>query len=68
MEDSAVLLANTSKDISKKYPAGKILKAVAEAAGGRGGGKPEMAQGGTKELEQLDTALESVYDIVREMQ
>jgi len=68
VDDNAVLLANTTKDISKKYPAGKILKAVAEAAGGRGGGKPEMAQGGTKEISRLDSALESVYDIVRDLQ
>jgi len=67
LEGNAVILANTTRDLSKKYPAGKILSAVAEAAGGRGGGKPEMAQGGTKDISKLDSALESVYDIVRGM-
>ncbi len=34
-------------------------------AGGRGGGKADMAQGGTKEIEKLDKALEAVYDLVK---
>jgi alanyl-tRNA synthetase len=66
LEEQAALVAMVTKDLTKKYNAGKILKAVADAAGGRGGGKPDMAQGGTKELQRLDSALESVYDIVKE--
>jgi alanyl-tRNA synthetase len=58
------LLAMVTKDLSQRLPAGQILKEVAAAAGGRGGGKPELAQGGTRELEKLDTALQKVYDIV----
>jgi alanyl-tRNA synthetase len=60
----ASMLAMVTKDLSVRFNAGDILKEVAAAAGGRGGGKAEMAQGGTNNLDGLDKALESVYDIV----
>jgi alanyl-tRNA synthetase len=63
----ASFLSMVTKDIAKKIKAGEILKKVAEAAGGRGGGKPEMAEGGTKDIAKLDKALEAVYDIIRKV-
>jgi len=61
----ASMVAMVTKDRIERFDAGKILKKVAAIVGGSGGGGPEMAQGGTKNLEKLDKALESVYDIVR---
>ncbi|NTU43555.1 MAG: alanine--tRNA ligase, partial [Nitrospirales bacterium] len=57
-EGQASLVATVTWDLIPRFHAGNILKEVAAAAGGRGGGKPEMAQGGTKEIEKLDTALD----------
>jgi alanyl-tRNA synthetase len=54
-----------TKDLSNKYSAGEIVKEISKLAGGKGGGKPEMAQGGTKEIEKLDAALESLHEIVK---
>ncbi len=65
--EQASIVAMVTKDLTRRFSAGKILKEVADRAGGRGGGKPEMAQGGTKEIEKLDSALEAVYDIVRKV-
>jgi alanyl-tRNA synthetase len=65
LDGQASLLAMVSRDLAGRFRAGEILKRVASASGGRGGGKPEMAQGGTKDIDKLDTALETVYDIVR---
>ena len=62
-EDGA-LLAAVTKDLAGAIKAGDILSEVAVLAGGRGGGRPELAQGGTKELDKLDSALRKVYDIV----
>ena len=62
----AAILSMVTNDLTNKVKAGVILKEVAQLAGGRGGGKPEMAEGGTKELEKLDKALEAVYDIVKQ--
>jgi alanyl-tRNA synthetase len=61
----AAFLSMVTKDLTKKIKAGEILKKVAEIAGGRGGGKPEMAEGGTKDIAKLDKALEAVYDMVK---
>ncbi|MDA8168317.1 MAG: alanine--tRNA ligase [Nitrospiraceae bacterium] len=62
--EEGALLATVTKDLIKTLKAGEILNEVAALAGGRGGGKPELAQGGTKEIEKLDSALQKVYDIV----
>ncbi len=47
--------------------AGKIVKAVAQLAGGNGGGKPDMAMAGAKEPEKVDDALSAVKEIVFSM-
>ncbi len=65
VDEQAAMVAMVTRDLTKKYHAGNILKAVARAAGGRGGGKPDMAQGGTRELDRLDEALKGVPDAVR---
>jgi len=66
LEGQASMLAMVTKDLAGRFRAGDILGEVAASAGGRGGGRADMAQGGTRELDRLDSALESVYDIVRE--
>jgi alanyl-tRNA synthetase len=65
MDEQASMVAMVTKDLVDGYSAGDLLKQVAAAAGGRGGGKPDIAQGGTKEINKLDKALESLYDIVK---
>ncbi|ACY14492.1 alanine--tRNA ligase [Haliangium ochraceum] len=57
-EDKVALLAMVSKDLTKRVHAGKLLQAVAETLGGRGGGRPDMAQGGGKDPSQVPAALE----------
>lgn len=63
-DGQAAILAVVTKDLTGRFHAGEMLKEVAAATGGRGGGKSEMAQGGTSNLDSLDKALESVYDII----
>lgn len=63
-DGQASIVAMVTKDLTDRYSAGNILREVAAAAGGRGGGKPDIAQGGTKDVKGLDKALESLYDIV----
>ncbi len=64
-EDQASMVAMVTKDLVSRYSAGDLLKQVAAAAGGRGGGKADIAQGGTKEINKLDKALESLYDLIK---
>ncbi len=63
-DQQASMVAMVTADLSKKFSAGAILKEIAAAAGGKGGGKADTAQGGTKEIGLLDKALESLYDII----
>ena len=48
--EKAMLIALVSKDLTKKFPAGEIIKAIAPAVGGSGGGRPDMAQAGGPDL------------------
>lgn len=54
-------------DTKKGLHAGKIIKAAAQAAGGNGGGRPDMAQAGGKQPEQIDVALRAGKDMVKNL-
>ncbi len=58
------LVAAVTKDLTKRVQAGKLVQEVAAAVGGRGGGRPDLAQGGGPEPDKLDAALARVYDLV----
>ncbi|APS82990.1 alanine--tRNA ligase [Piscirickettsia salmonis] len=61
VEDSRVhLIAGSTHDCKSKVPAGQLVNFVAEQVGGKGGGRPDMAQAGGREPEKLAQALESV--------
>jgi alanyl-tRNA synthetase len=62
VDDGAVaIVAAVTKDLTSKVQAGKLVGAVAQATGGKGGGRPDMAEGGGKDAGALDGALEAVY-------
>jgi alanyl-tRNA synthetase len=58
------LVAAVTKDLVKRFPAGKLIQEVAQAAGGRGGGRPDLAQAGAPDASKLDSALALVPDWV----
>jgi len=61
-EDSNVsIISAVTKDLTSKVHAGKLVGAVAQAVGGKGGGRPDMAEGGGKDPSALPAALEHVY-------
>jgi len=63
-EDKVALVAGVTKDLTDKYQAGKILNHVAQQVGGKGGGRPDMAQGGGTDPSSLGSALASVKDLI----
>ena len=64
-EDGKVrLAAGVSKAVTGQVPAGDLVRHVAEAVGGKGGGRPDFAQAGGSQPEHLDQALSSVCDFV----
>jgi alanyl-tRNA synthetase len=61
VEDGKVsLVASVTQDLTSKVKAGDLVGYVAQQIGGKGGGRPDMAQGGGTEVGQLDAALSSV--------
>jgi alanyl-tRNA synthetase len=55
------VVAAVTKDLTAKVHAGKLAGAVAQAAGGKGGGRPDMAEGGGKDPSAIEGALADVY-------
>jgi alanyl-tRNA synthetase len=60
-EGSVSIVTAVTKDLTAKVHAGKLAGALAQAVGGKGGGRPDMAEGGGKDAAALDGALEAVY-------
>jgi alanyl-tRNA synthetase len=50
-----------TKDLTAKIHAGKLAGSLAQAVGGKGGGRPDMAEGGGKNPEALAEALQRIY-------
>ncbi len=63
-EGKVQLPAVVTRDVSGRIPAGKLLQAVAPVVGGRGGGRPEMAQGGGNRPEAVSGLKEAVRKAV----
>ncbi|MGH7888487.1 MAG: DHHA1 domain-containing protein, partial [Candidatus Binatia bacterium] len=60
------LVASVSKELTKKYHAGNIIKVLAGIVGGGGGGRPDFAQAGGKEPAKIDAALKRAEELVRQ--
>ncbi|HVO82772.1 MAG TPA: alanine--tRNA ligase [Terriglobales bacterium] len=58
------LIVGVTKDLTGRIQAGKVVGAVAEKVGGKGGGRPDLAEAGGKNPEALDSALGAVYTVV----
>jgi alanyl-tRNA synthetase len=54
---NVTLMANVGKDHQSKVQAGKIIQTIAPLVGGKGGGKPDFARGGGKDVSKVDAAL-----------
>ncbi len=65
--DRPTVLTMVTQDlVARGYSAGDIVKAAAGPIGGRGGGRPQLAQAGGKDASKLDEALETAVTVVRE--
>ncbi|NLT28078.1 MAG: hypothetical protein GXX97_03285 [Dehalococcoidales bacterium] len=65
MDDKPSFIVAVTPDLVKKgYQAGKLVKHISSVAGGGGGGKPDMAQGGGRDIDKLEEAINSVKGIL----
>jgi alanyl-tRNA synthetase len=60
-----ILLASVSPELTKRIQAGKWIQFTAPLVGGKGGGKPELAQGGGSDPSKLDEALAAALDFAK---
>lgn len=59
-DDKVGLIAGVTKDLTGKVKAGELVNLVAQQVGGKGGGRPDMAQAGGTDASALPAALDSV--------
>ena len=65
-EGKVNLIAGVTSDLVNQVKAGELINFVASQVGGKGGGRPDMAQAGGTQPENLEHALTSVYDFISE--
>jgi alanyl-tRNA synthetase len=67
LEDRVAFIVGVTPDLTKKgLNAGKIAAAIGDRLGGKGGGRPDSAQGGGKDGDKLPEALKAIPSIVQE--
>jgi alanyl-tRNA synthetase len=61
---NVALIVGVTKDLTGRVQAGKVIGPVAQKVGGKGGGRPDLAEAGGKDASALDDALEGAYSVV----
>jgi len=65
--EKVALIVGVTKDLTGKVHAGKLMKTLAEKVGGRGGGRPDLAEGGGEDTTALKSTLAGVPGMVEEL-
>ena len=63
-EGKVMLTCVVTKDLMDRFKAGDIIRQLSNIVGGKGGGRPDMAQGGGSKPEELENAFEGLYDLI----
>jgi alanyl-tRNA synthetase len=61
---NVALIVGVTKDLTGRVQAGKVIGPVAQKIGGKGGGRPDLAEAGGKDASALDAALDGAYGVV----
>ncbi|MFZ0535311.1 MAG: alanine--tRNA ligase [Candidatus Sulfotelmatobacter sp.] len=61
------LIVGVTKDLTSRVQAGKVIGPVAQKVGGKGGGRPDLAEAGGKDAAALDAALDGAYGVVESL-
>jgi len=62
--EKAGIIVRVSDDLTGRIKAGNIIKEIVPVVGGRGGGKPDMAEGGGNMPEKLQDAIDAAYQFI----
>ena len=60
----AAIVVGVTKDLTDRFHAGKLIMEVAAIVGGKGGGRPDLAQAGGPEVEKVDEASKAIYHLI----
>jgi alanyl-tRNA synthetase len=63
-DGNVALIVGVTKDLTSRVQAGKVIGPVAQKVGGKGGGRPDLAEAGGKDASALDSALDGAYGVV----
>ena len=63
-DGNVALIVGVTKDLTSRLQAGKVIGPVAQKVGGKGGGRPDLAEAGGKDASALDSALGEAYTVV----
>lgn len=66
-EGKASLLVRVSADLRSTIQAGQVIRELAPILGGRGGGRPDLAEGGGPQAEKLQEALSASYAVIERL-
>ena len=64
---NVALIVGVTKDLTSRIQAGKVIAPVAQKVGGKGGGRPDLAEAGGKDPGALDAALGEAYGVVEQL-
>jgi len=64
---NVALIVGVTKDLTGRIQAGKVIGPVAQKVGGKGGGRPDLAEAGGKDPAALDSALGEAYSVVESL-
>jgi alanyl-tRNA synthetase len=67
VDGNVALIVGVTKDLTSRIQAGKVIGPVAQKVGGKGGGRPDLAEAGGKDPGALDSALAEVYTVVESL-
>jgi alanyl-tRNA synthetase len=66
-DGSVSLIVGVTKDLTSRIQAGKVIAPLAQKVGGKGGGRPDLAEAGGKDPGELDSALSQAYSVVESL-
>ena len=66
-EGKVSIIVRVSDDLTSKVKAGNVIKEIVPIVGGKGGGRPDMAEGGGTEPAKLSEAIDASYGVIEKM-
>ena len=66
-EGKASIIVRVSDDLKDRVRAGNVIKEIVPIIGGKGGGRPDMAEGGGPDADKLNDAIEAGYGVIEKM-